>query len=396
MDKVAKLVRGVGAVLEGLSLPNVGLPIRRFVGGVRIFTSLCTVFFTFTVVLLWFLLDVFVEHATVQKFFDRSDMAVSSDVVFLFDPTMGSGIARGYQVAEAWGRADYGSNCDVDSHGEVEECIVFFHIKRVCEDIVRRYPKAAHVLDSLDAHLDSHPLIRIPCPIIIGRNSSASLHLAGEQRHGWFTKRGGHEKTVETWLIPHHNFGCKVDLERPAPTVHRLLVVGNTWGSESFFADLEVALDAWAVQSGVQVDYEREHQTTNKEWYTSDWSTRACQYMSNYTMAIAWQTTQNAYYLETKPSERVGNPQSAGLPTIAFAGYASFRDRVALAENLVEDLTSMIQRLDVLANNASEWLRSRSAAMRREESFTLSHIIEHFYEPVRKQALQRCTACRAP
>ena len=121
MDTAARLERGGGATRGSPSPPNVGLPIRQFVGGARTIAHFCFGVLIFAVILMGLPLDMFVQHAALQEFFDRSDLAVSSDVVFLFDAHAGSGIARGYQVAEAWGRADYVTTCDVDSYKEVEE-----------------------------------------------------------------------------------------------------------------------------------------------------------------------------------------------------------------------------------------------------------------------------------
>ena len=57
----------------------------------------------------------------------------------------------------------------------------------------------------------------------------------------------------------------------------------------------------------------------------------------------------------TKPNERLVNPQSVGLPTLAFERYAAFREAIAMPENLVRSCLPVLSDPRCVIRSAISW-----------------------------------------
>jgi hypothetical protein len=299
----------------------------------------------------------------------------------------GTEVARGYQIVQTWAsRAELVVDCGKKEHrlreiaSALGECnVVIVHIKRICTNLLAEFPAAVHVQDVLDG---------------------------GEIRkgtHGMCAVVTSYPTTMpEHKYIPHHGMTCKTSEIVSWPREqHTVLFLGM---HEQHDDDIRKEMAAWAEKTGAQVLFEydlkkglaelqddRYHDPTGtKKFQVHDPAAvfpKLCQEIGRATIAVAWD--QHAAY-RTKPNERVTNPQSLGVPTLAFSAYSAFKDAIALKENLVDNVKALKARLTELVQSRDEWERCHNASLQSAGRFSLDTIVKQYYEPLRDYVLQHC------
>ena len=86
-------------------------------------------------------------------------------------------------------------------------------------------------------------------------------------------------------------------------------------------------------------------------------------------------------------------PLSAGVPTVGFAGYASFREAVGGADDaddlLASSLDGLLRRLTLLTTDFARWRRARACGKRVGQQHSFEAVIST-YERVRREANASC------
>lgn len=300
--------------------------------------------------------------------------------------------------------------CDKDPEHCQNRRDVVVHIKYVCEPALEALPRAAHVYDPLDRGADHlgltpDPLWKAPT------DARICGALAHNEAHAKLLRRRV-ARLRHVWHVPHHAMPpCTDALEDDEVALRELWrrrTVAVIGGSPS--AQLRERLDALSTTADVLYDIPvlYENESCNVSRGAQSLACLCTLLKTHASVAVAWDqlsgTQTNKWCLDTtglgangclalKPNERLVNPLAAGVPTVGFSGFASFREAVARVQLdseqsmeeplLASSLAELDDRLAGLLTNFSAWRAARRRGIAIGERFQLEHVLPSYEEAVR-------------
>ena len=351
--------------------------------------------------------------ATDDDVLDTTD-ATPPDVIFLSrTPEVGSAQARGAQISARWPRAvllgwdNLRQDCaSMAAQGGADTCAsltkgkVVVHIKELCDDALRELPLAAHVFDPIDKGADQ----------MFGSlwedavDARVSGIIAHNEAHAALLRRKAPAKKI--WIVPHHAMPrCAGSAQGTCPpnddelsAIHRRQTIAVIGGEPK--GSLRAQLGALVGGAG-EVLYESDLCVVNRG---NESLHCLCSLLARASVAVAWdqlggtdtsrlcQRTTGLSAAECyalKPNERFVNPLSAGVPTVGFGAYPSFREAAntdgrPVAALLAEDVPQLRRRLKALLTNFTAWREARRLGLRLSARFGIRRTVAR-YEEVRAE-----------
>lgn len=372
-------------------------------------------------------------------------------------PDRGASLVRGTQVVAAWhGAAMIGSKqadeaCQMLLGGTQagysrEACVtrsrelLVVHLKDITGSLFRTLPLSTHVLDPVDKIYHGAKPFAIPsdkrlCGLVTHSEAQADLYLGKGARRAW--------------VVPDHGLpGCAADAgsdDDGGSNVFARRAVLVLGGAPS--GPLRAALASWASAAArpVRLLFEKDLRANISFAAAEGWEGWLCALLRhNASVAVAWDQISGLAYeqgckehmglsrdacFRLKPSERFVVPLSAGVPTIGFGGYPSFREATnsrarsiggrgaaALAANvggaraththaagataaesllLTTTLTGLVARLSALTANLTHWRAARRHGRRIAAAHSLGAVVGA-YERVRTAAMSQCALRAEP
>ena len=327
-------------------------------------------------------------------------------------PDRGASLVRGMQVAQVWRSSLMLSSPQMACHvlhaptptacaGRSRSLIVV-HLKDISSTLFRLLPFAVHLLDPIDKIYRgwSMPSDRRLCGLVAHSAAQATLYRAetGVRR---------------VWVVPDHGLArCAADDSDSgghsgswhSVFLRRTVLVLGGSPSER----LRGTLSNWANSGRVAVLYEKDLRSNASFASSHGWEAWLCNALQRTaSVAVAWDqisglpfeaacTEQmgltSAQCFDLKPAERFVVPLSAGVPTVGFAGYASFREAVGGTDAdglLASSIDGLLRHLTALTTDFMRWRHTRVRGRRVGRTHG-TDVIRSTYERVRREANASC------
>jgi hypothetical protein len=327
-------------------------------------------------------------------------------------PDRGASLVRGMQVAQVWRSSLMLSSPQMACHvlhaptptacaGRSRSLIVV-HLKDISSTLFRLLPFAVHLLDPIDKIYRgwSMPSDRRLCGLVAHSAAQATLYRAetGVRR---------------VWVVPDHGLArCAADDSDSgghsgswhSVFLRRTVLVLGGSPSER----LRGTLSNWANSGRVAVLYEKDLRSNASFASSHGWEAWLCNALQRTaSVAVAWDqisglpfeaacTEQmgltSAQCFDLKPAERFLVPLSAGVPTVGFAGYASFREAVGGTDAdglLASSIDGLLRHLTALTTDFMRWRHTRVRGRRVGRTHG-TDVIRSTYERVRREANASC------